>query len=169
MLPRDESNTDGADRLRRRQLRPISTIAVEDQTASEKTSQVLVDEVIQIEQQKYQPVIPVQEVPGEEAHPNDHIEDFIVGIPEKMINPVKVVPRRTTISGVLKEKMGVANIRARTRRGAIPGRVKALEVRAIGQKSAFGTNPKEKKVANTPVRSLNFLDQFFNWLNALLS
>ena len=168
MLPRSERNTDSEDRLRRSQLRPISTIAVEDQTAREKTSQVLVDETIQVEQRKFQPVIPVQEVPGEIKPIRDNIERIITTIPVKSINPVKVVPRRTTISGVLKERMGVPNIRAKTRRGAIPGKVGRIEI-PRPQLSAVGTSIKEKRVGNTPVRNLNWLDQFFNWLNAFLS
>lgn len=168
MLPRRERNTDREDSLRRSQLRPISTIAIQDQTAREKTSQVLVDETIQIEQQKYRPVIRVQPLPGDVRPFQDNIERIIGSVPVKSINPVRVVPRRTTISGVLKERMGVANIRAKTRRGAIPGRAGRIEI-PRRQRSAVGTSPKEKRVGNTPVRSLNFLDQFFNWLNAFLS
>jgi len=168
MLPRSERNTDRLDARRRTELRPVSRIAIQDQTTREKTSQVLVDETIQIEQQKYQPVIPVQKVRGDVRPIRDNVERIITTIPVKTINPVKVVPRRTTISGALKERMGVANIRAKTRRGAIPGKVGRIEI-PRPQLSAVGTSIKEKRVGNTPVRSLNFLDQFFNWLNALLS
>lgn len=170
MLPRDERNTDREDAIRRTQLRPVSRIAIQDQTSREKSSQVLVDDAILDEQRRIRITPKFQELPYADLQPfRDNVEEIVTSIPVKSFNPIYAIPRRTTISGRLKESMGVANIRARTRRGAIPGRVRALEVRAKGQKSAFGTNPKERKVANTPVRSLNFIDKFFNWLNAFLS
>ena len=167
MLPRDESNTDGADALRRRQLQPVSTIAVQDQTAREKSSQILIDEAIQKEQEliRINPIL--QEVRGEPIHLEDRIEEAVISIPEKMMNPFKVVPERTTISGVMKERLGVANIRARTRRGAVPGIKRAVALHQ--SKSAFGTEIKEKTVTDTPVKRLGLIDQFFNIINAIFS
>jgi len=51
-LPRDESNTDRADAIRRSELRPVSTIAVQDATTRERVSQTLVNEEIENEQRE---------------------------------------------------------------------------------------------------------------------
>lgn len=170
MLPRNEDDTDRLDARRRTELRPVSNIAIQDQTAREKTSQTLVDEAIQDEQRKIRIAPIIQELPSADLQPfRDNVEEILTVNPAKFINPVKVVPKRTTISGRIKERMGVANIRARIGRGAIPGRLSRIETRAIGQRSAFGTDPKARRVGNTPVGNLGWLDQFFNWLNAFLS
>lgn len=167
MYSRDESNTDGADALRRRQLLPVSNIAIQDQTAREKSSQTLIDEAIQKEQEliRINPIL--QEVPGEPINLEDRIEEAVISIPEKMMNPFKVVPHRTTISGVMKERMGVANIRAKTRKGAVPSVKRGIAFHQ--NKSAFGTEIKEKSFKDTPVKRLNLIDQFFNMINAIFS
>lgn len=166
MLPRNERNTDSDDRLRRRQLQPVFSIAVERETAREKDSQALIDSAIQIEQIKLKPTVKVQRIPGEPETMPDNVEKIIASSPQKMVNPVNYVPRRTTISGVMKEKMGVANRRARTKRGAIPLGKGRFEYHPV--KSSPGGSVNEKKVNNTPVTRLTFIDQFFNWLNGIL-
>lgn len=197
MLPRDERDIDFADRRLRETLRPVGTLAIEREIAQEKASQVLVDNIIQIEQNEFQPVIPIQEHPGELTsppppleriiHPNgawtehqQELEGIIVSEPEKVVDPVKTVPlERTTVDREERVRMGVPVIESTTKLRAVPKAVHTMVPGAPGyeedikrrlatQENAFGLNIEERVVKDTPVQGLNLLDQFFNWLNAFL-
>jgi hypothetical protein len=169
MLPRDnERDTDFEDALTRRSYRPVKSIAVERETAREKESQILVDNTIQFEQEEFKGSPVVQEHPGEIVGiPENKIEDIVISDPQKLYHPVKVPPTLSTVTARLKNRMGVAEIRARTRGEAVksPFRIQPTKV----FESAFGLPIEERSIKNTPVKSLNLLDQFFNWLNAFLS
>lgn len=185
MLPRDnERDTDFEDALTRRSYRPVRSIAIERQTATEKESQVLVDNTIQIEQKKFEPVIPIQEHPGESIKPpppleriinpngawarhQQELEKIIVSEPQKLYQAVKVPPTLSTIPARLKKRMGVAEIRAGTKGEAVKSSIKIQPAKEF--ESAFGLPLAERSIKDTPVKSLNLLDQFFNWLNAFLS
>ena len=166
-----ERDTDREDLLAISHLRPFEdrTLAVERQVEAEKTSQILVDEIIQKEQVSLSVDHIVQDHPGipESKRVMDSVEKIMVTDPEKMFNPVKIPPTLGgTVSSKLKNLMGVANIRAKTKAGAVPlGRIRARVKRS---QPAHGLPVTEKAISSTPVQSLNLLDQFFNYINVLL-
>ena len=148
--------------------RPAETIAKEEETARFVYSQRLVDETLEREQREFDPDVKTQAVPGEGSLSDDIIEGAILYVPEKMVNPVLNPPiDRTTVSRRLKIRMGMPNIRALTS-SVVPRSGGAERIRKYGE-NAFGLSTQEKTVKNTPVSRLNFIDQFFNWLNAFLS
>lgn len=166
-----ERDTDREDELTLSDYRPPRErmLAVERQVEAEKISQILVDEAVQREQVRLSVDHIVQDYPGipESKRVMDSVEIVMGTEPEKMFHAVKVPPTLGgTVSSKLKNLMGVANIRAKTRIGAVP----IAKIRAMVKKSkpAQGLPVTEKGISSTPVKSLNLLDQFFNYVNALL-
>jgi len=165
----NEDDNDFQDALLRSDYRPSSgtSLAVEREIEREKVSQLLIDNALQNEQVEFEPVIQVQEVPGERWSTEDEVVNVVVADPQKMVNQPLTSPiDRTTVSSTLKKMMGVPTTLA-----LIKGRATASSVGRFSiptPVNAFGVSIKAKKVKHTPVKSLNFLDSFFNWINAFL-
>ena len=168
--PRDERNNDREDAVLRSQLRPSTerVLAIARKTEDEKISQTLVDETIQKEQVEFSVNPQVQDHPGipEGERKMDNVEKIMATDPVRMFNPVLNPPAKSTIPSWLKKLMGVPEIRARTHYGAVP----QPRGRVVVPKSppAHGLPVVGRSMKDTPVKTLNPLDQFFNWLNAFL-
>lgn len=165
---RDESNTDFADRKFRESYRPPNsiTIAIQRLTSREKETQVLVEDELKVEQERFSPNPVIQDHPGERVSIGQtRFEKVFSSDPEKFTQPSKTpVMIRSTVSSVLKRRMG---------RPVMEGRVKYRKGiegdRGRGLKNAFGLDINEKVKKNTPVRNLNFVDKFFNIINVFFA
>lgn len=163
-----EDNYDNAENLFRGELRPPEyyRLSVERDRDAERVSQVLVNEALEKEQTLLAVKLKVQDYPGipEGGRVMDNVEVIMKTDPEYMYHGVKVpLTKGGTVTSRLKNLMGVANIRGR---GAIP--VGRLRARVKKSDPAQGLPVTEKGVSGSPVQSLNMLDQFFNFVNALL-
>ncbi len=169
--PTEEGNNDSIVSRIRRTFLPVSSLAVERETAREKESQVLIDRELQLEQIKFQPVVKIQKHPGEILSLRDNLfRSELIAIPVKQYNPSKVpMVGRSTVSVGSKRIMGVP-VR-NTFAVSVPPVGHEKQLRRFDHvffNQETGLPIQETQSKTSPVTRLNFIDQIFNWINVLL-
>ena len=163
--PTHEEDYDREEQRDRQNLRIVGKTAAQTVIEDEKLSQLLVDSTIQKEQKEYFISPPIQDHPGEpeSLREMDSVEEAMATTPQKMYNPAtNPLIERTTVSRRLKKMLGVPSIRSR-------GGITEFKERSVAKSQPAQGHPVTGRVTpDTPVKSLNLLDQFFNWVNAFL-